>query len=375
MPFEASELRISLHKLVAGLVLAIVPLSFAGLYVTSRSDKLLEEALGSQYKANAESASAMTAQYIGDRVKDCLTMAADPAIAGAMNASNAANQRAPEAAVSEKIAKIEKEWNGPGPEGAAKAILASPAAKVLQIRRRVDPRFLLIVAADERGVAVAASDKPANYVEGNSPFWADVYAEGRGAVSVRNAAYDDASRTNYIGIAVPVKDESSGRFIGAVSALIDLSPMLAQLNAAGAMAKTTLVKEDGTIVGGPGVNLSMNLKSEQFAAVRDSMGTPEGRQAGYVVADLRGGKRSLVGFADAKPGGGIPQPGWVTLVSQDVKTATAPLRAITLFAFAMVLLGLLLLSLATMYFFVHKKEEFAEIEALHEAPRQWPAHI
>src|SRR5579863_5310133 len=135
MPFEASELRISLRKLVAGLVLAIVPLSFAGLYVTSRSDKLLEEALGSQYKANAESASAMAAQYIGDRVKDCLTMAADPAIAGAMNASNAAYQRTPEAAASEKIAKIEKGWSGPESEAAAKAILASPAAKVLQIRR------------------------------------------------------------------------------------------------------------------------------------------------------------------------------------------------------------------------------------------------
>ena len=152
-----------------------------------------------------------------------------------------------------------------------------------------------------------------------------------------------------------MKDETSGRFIGAVSALIDLSPMLAQLNSGvGAAATTILVKDDGTIVAAPNVNLSMNLKSEEFAAVRDTMGTLQGRQAGYILADLRGGKRSLVGFADLKLRQEIPQPGWVIMVTQDLKAATAPLRAITIFAFAMVLLGLLLLSLATMYFFVHK---------------------
>ena len=173
-----------------------------------------------------------------------------------------------------------------------------------------------------------------------------------------------------------MKDETSGRFIGAVSALIDLSPILAQLNAGtGAVAKTILVKDDGTIIAAPNVNLSMNLKSEEFAVVRDTMGTPQGRQAGYILADLRGGKRSLVGFADLKAIQEVPQPGWVILVTQDLKMATAPLRAISIFAFAMVLLGLLLLSLATMYFFLHRTEEFADIEALHEGPAGRPAHI
>ena len=333
--------------------------------------------MGNQYAANAESVSAATTQFIGDRVRDCLAIASEPAIVSAMTASNGIYKRTADAVTNEKIEGIEKGWNGPEAEPAAKAILSSPAAKLLQARRGIDPRFLLIVAADERGVTVAASDKPANYVEANSPFWADVYAGGHGAVSLRNAAYDDASRSNYIGIAVPVKEEGSGRFLGAVSALIDISPMLARLNAAhpGAAARTILVKDDGTILAGPNVDLSMNLKSEEFAAVRDTMGTFEGREAGYIVADLRGGKRSLVGFADLKAQKEIPRPGWVVLVSQDLKTATGPLRAISLFAFLMVLLGLLLLSLATMYFFVHRTEEFTDIEALHEGSLPRPAHI
>jgi hypothetical protein len=42
MPFDTLEIRISLQKLLIGLVLVIVPLSFVGLYLTSQADTSLE---------------------------------------------------------------------------------------------------------------------------------------------------------------------------------------------------------------------------------------------------------------------------------------------------------------------------------------------
>ena len=38
MPFDALEIRISLQKLLIGLILIIVPLSVVGLYLTSEAE-------------------------------------------------------------------------------------------------------------------------------------------------------------------------------------------------------------------------------------------------------------------------------------------------------------------------------------------------
>ena len=42
---------------------------------------------------------------------------------------------------------------------------------------------------------------------------------------------------------------------------------------------------------------SMRLESDEYAAVRDALGTLQGREAGFVTANLRGENR-IVGFAD-----------------------------------------------------------------------------
>lgn len=83
-------------------------------------------------------------------------------------------------------------------------------------------------------------------------------------------------------------EEGTGRFIGAVTALVDLSPLLAQLNGQriGGTGHLFLVRDDGLMFQVPGLTPGMKLKSEEYAASRDAMGTLCGQKAGYIYATL-----------------------------------------------------------------------------------------
>jgi hypothetical protein len=367
MPFEATELRISLQKLLIGLVLVIVPLSIVGLYITHRSDQSLEQTIGARHRAVSESVSLTINQFMNDRVIDCGVIASEPSVLEAIAASNKSHKSMGDAAIKDRLDRLQKNWNAAESEPALKAILASPASHMLRRRHEMDPRFLRITVADQTGATVAATDKPVDYLQAEESYWPAVYAAGRGAVTVRNVLYDEASRSNYIGVAVPVLDEDTHEFIGAVHALVDIGGLLRQLGGEqmSSSAKIILTKGDGTVIMAPGVTLANGLKSEEYIAVRDALADVQGRQAGYVMTDLFNGRRNIVGFADTGPqeNRGL---GWIVMVSQDMREATAPVRAVGNFALAMVILGLLMLTITGVYVLMHRREAFEEIEPLGE---------
>lgn len=368
MPFEATELRISLQKLLIGLVLVIVPLSIVGLYITHRSDQSLEQTIGAQHRAVSESVSVTVNQFINDRVIDCTVIASEPSVWEAIAASNKSHKSMGDAAIKDRLERIRSNWNGAESEPALKAILASPASRVLRRHHEMDPRFLRITVADQTGATVAATDKPVDYLQAEESYWPAVYANGRGAVTVRNVLYDEASRSNYVGVAVPVLEEDTHEFIGAVHALIDIGGLLLQLagEQMNSTAKIVLTKGDGTVIMAPGVTLANGLKSEEYIAVRDALADVQGRQTGYVMTGLLTGRRNIVGFADTGPQQANRGLGWIVMVSQDMREATAPVRAVGNFALAMVILGLLMLTIMGVYVLLHRREEFEEIEPLGE---------
>jgi len=210
---------------------------------------------------------------------------------------------------------------------------------------------------------VAATDKPAHYAPVDEVFWQGVSSQGKGAVYVSEVLYDETSKTNYVAIGFPVLDEGSRRFIGAVHALVDVSGLFALLNRErpGLARVTELVRDDGTVISAPNVTSSMHLKSEEYGAVRDALGTLRGRQAGYVIASMREGNR-IVGFADTGLTESYSSLRWFVMVSQNEREALAPVRAVGYFAILMVVVGMLMVTLLATYFFLHRKQEMADIE-------------
>jgi hypothetical protein len=376
MPFDTLEIRLSLQKLLIGLILVIVPLSVVGLYLTSEADTALEQTIGTHFRSIAQTEGTATSQFINDRVLDVTALARNPAVVDAITAAQRSRQGLDDAAITARVEKIESTWETPQPDRLVKAILSSPTSQVLRHHREAEPRILKILVADETGATVAATDKPLHYVQPNEAYWQAVYGEGRGGIYVSEIRYDDQSKANYLQIGTPVVEEGTRRFIGAVSALVDASSLLSrfQREEIGQTARIMLVRDDGMVITAPNMDPSLRLKSDEYATVHDVLGTPQGRQAGYVVASMRGGNR-IVGFADTGLKRAYPNLGWLILVSQDEREALAPLRGLGHFALLMVVLALLMLTLITAYYFLHRRQGFEDIEvqATEEPPKSGAA--
>lgn len=150
---------------------------------------------------------------------------------------------------------------------------------------------------------------------------------------------------------------------GVVSALVDISGLFSAFDQQqlGRTGRILLVKGSGIIVNAPNVTPDLRLMSEEFTAVRDALGTPEGRQAGYVTVAMRNEER-IVGFADTGLKRSQPNLDWLIFVSQSEREALGPVRTLEHFAFLMVVLGLLMLTALLAYFRTHREEELADLE-------------
>jgi hypothetical protein len=363
MPLDRFEVRVSLEKLLILLIAILVPLNFIGLYLTMQSHGALEQTTGTLFRDIAQGDAIAARQFIDDRITDVGAIANQPSALDVILAANHASAQTNEAAETMKIADIEKQWHTAAADSIVAGILASRASESLRRQRELDPRFLKLILLDANGLPVAATDKPAHYAPVDEVFWQGVSSQGKGAVYVSEVLYDETSKTNYVAIGFPVLDEGSRRFIGAVHALVDVSGLFALLNRErpGLARVTELVRDDGTVISAPNVTSSMHLKSEEYGAVRDALGTLRGRQAGYVIASMREGNR-IVGFADTGLTESYSSLRWFVMVSQNEREALAPVRAVGYFAILMVVVGMLMVTLLATYFFLHRKQEMADIE-------------
>lgn len=359
MPFDV---QISLQKLLTGMIIVIVPLSVVGLYLTSNADKNLEQTIGMQFRTIALTDAATTAQFIGDRISDVSAIAADTAIVDAVKASHRQYQGAGEEAIAARIQKIEGQWDTPSADSLVKDMLSSRASRWLQQQRSLNRRLLKIIVSDENGASVAATGKPVHYAEADQQRWQAVYAGGKGAVNVTEVRYDASTQSDYVDIAVPVLEEESGRFMGVVRALVDVSGLFSVFDQQhlGHSGRVMLVTSKGMIVNAPNVTPDLRLMSEEYSAVRDALGTTEGRQTGYVKAATSNGD-SLVGFADTELKRSQPNLDWVVLVSQREREALAPVRILAQFAVAMVVLALVMLTGLLAYLWTQRQQGMADL--------------
>jgi hypothetical protein len=366
MSLDGLEIRVSLQKLLLGLIVVIVPLSLVGLYITSESVSSVEDANGAQLSAVAQATAGTVSQFIDHLVTEVASIALAPALRDAVSVADRSYQNTSAAATDDRMDALETKWDTPAADPLVKEILTSPAAGYLRAYREVDPRLLRIWVTDDAGAIVAATDKPQHYYQAKQDYWQAVYAQGRGSNSVSNVLYDERNRANYISIGMPIFDESTGRVLGVVNAWVDVSGLSSLLvkNSSDRNAPVFLVSEDGTVIAGPNVEPSNKLKSEEYGAVRDALATVRDRQVGHVTATTSGGKR-LAGFADTGLKRAYPNLDWTVVVSMDARDATAPIRPVIRFAFSMVALSMVMLTLVAVYFLLHRRHYVPEIETLH----------
>lgn len=372
MPGDRYELRIPLRRLLTGLMLTVIPICAIGLIVVSRAGQALDHHWGHYFRTIAEFTASEVAMFFHERILAVGTLAADPLIVETVKRANAAYDGRPEQAVSECISQIEREWNTLRGEAHARRVLSNAAARLLVKWRERDRRFLRLTLTDKQGAVVAATHKTLDYFQADEDFWQAIYALGRGAVHVTDVLYDDVTKSYYVGLGVPVIDEETNTFIGALDALVEVSsifPLLHRLDL-GPTSRMVLVKGDGTVIHAPNVNLSMNVKSAEFFAAQESMATGPSRWPGYVIAPLPGGETVIIGYGSPGLEESFPNLNWRVLVAQNTREAFAPTRGVLRLLYLMIAAGLAAVTLLAMYFALHRQRELAHLEQeAEEAPR------
>ena len=198
MPQDTFQFRISVRRLLIGLLITIVPISLFALYTISTTTDELQAAIGSHFKTIAEVTATDLAQFIRRRVELVTLIAADPIIVKANLASNQSYQGLSEEALATKIQGIEDGWNTPAARPRLARILTSSASLTLRRYVQVDPSFLRINITDMRGGTVTATRKPFDYFQGDEESWTNIYADGRGAMGLSEITYDEVTKANHI---------------------------------------------------------------------------------------------------------------------------------------------------------------------------------
>lgn len=341
------EVRVSLTKVLLVLIVVIVPLSIVGLVLTERSDRSLDNSIANDFKSMAQLYSNQVSTYMRDRVADAIILASNPVIVGGVSGHGAQAAPAPSHAANATT-------------GQAGGMLNSSASQLLRFRRTQDPRFLALTVTDQNGNVVAASQQPVKTNYAQDANWQAAYNNGQGKPRVGDIVADEFTKQDYVNVAVPVTDQSSGSTIGVLTAAVNVTPMLTEFQKGnlGSGARAALVNEDGTIISAPNTDVFARAKSTDFDALRDALGTIQPTQAGAQKAQLANGPY-LIGFA----GTGLKQLsdnlGWFVLVSQEEHQAAAPIRELVRFALIMVVLALFMLTLLCVYYFLHRAQKFS----------------
>jgi len=363
MPLESLEIRIPLQRLLAALIVILVSLCVFGFYLGLQAERQARQMNGAYFRNITRSAAATTVEFIGQRVTEVSAVANDPSLIHAVAEANRPYEHMSESDIRTKAERINSNWNSPESDPLLTSILTSDLSRWLRRCRELNPRLLKITVADETGATVAATDKPVRYFQPEGEYWQAISSRGQGSVYLSDLRYDELSRSNYFSLAFPVLQEGSGRFIGAVTALIDVSPLFAYLNQQqiARTGRVFLVRDDGTVVNSPGVSPSLRVKSAEYAAIRDAMGTLQGREAGHLDARLPDGETYVIGFADTGLKQSYPNLGWIIVATQEEREALGPILNMAHFALFVMILGLLMLTVLAAYVFVERKPELSDL--------------
>ncbi|MCW5966543.1 MAG: cache domain-containing protein [Bryobacterales bacterium] len=364
-PEQRYEPKIPYTRVLLLLMVIIIPISIYGFYTIAQADVAMQESIGNNFRTIAESNAYEISSFIHDRVIQSAMTAVAPDIRRLAEQANARYRGMSDAAFESMVQTTEKNWNLPAGSALVKEITGNAVSENLRNIIRLDPRYLRITITDDHGCTIAASHKTLDYYQADEDFWQAIYAQGRGAVSVTDVLYDDVTRSNYIGIGVPIIEPGSERFIGTLDALVDVSELsrIVKRSTLGPTARISLVKDDGVIISAPSISLSMNQKSQDFDAVSELLRTQEGVTKGYTVTAFPGGTKHLVAVADTGLKRDYKNLSWLVLVGQDTHYAFTAIRtANTLISFV-ALAGLAFLTLLVVVFDMNRKRQYVDLSA------------
>ncbi len=367
---QAFQFQISVKRLLLGLLLTFGPISILALYASSNLGRQSQQVHGEKLRDSAEAAAYRIRDRVRSKVVEAALTASDTAVLRIVRESNGQYGRVSDDEIQARLVARDKDWNTPKGQQIAESMLANPASQALRRILTLDPDFLRITVTDRHGATVAATHKTLDYYQADEQYWQDIFVTGRGAVSLTDVLYDEATKHQYIGVGVPVVD-GNNILIGTLDALVDIASLFPIVNTTdlGAEGRMALVKSDSSIIAGSGgVSLSDRAQSVDYEAIRDAGKRFEGLSTGYMKAKFSGNEDRLVAFADTGLGREFRNLEWHVVASQNATDVLGPSSVTQALIMTIALLTLASVVFIAVYFSLHRQSEIEEIEEMSHQP-------
>ena len=328
MPHRRHLPHINLRVFIVLVFVSLPLFALATVLVLGTGQAELRDAYGAQLMQAAQQTAATIDSYVYRRMMDVAILARVPDVRAAAAAGNLVK---PDAAA---IKATDLAWASDPSAAAAKlGVLDNAASRFLRDIVEDDRVYREIVVTDREGRLVAASNPTSDYFQGDEAWWREAFDDGvRGRASVSDVDWDESTKTQALGIAVPIVERPGDRLVGILRVVADMRELLAV--AAGPTSRpngeTVLVRDDGTLVssqkpGGERIAFfAADLLRERLAGYQP--GDPQFR-VDFAARD-KSGRSFLVGVAPSQLAASYAHLTWLVAVTQAEEDLYSPVRSL-----------------------------------------------
>lgn len=154
------------------------------------------------------------------------TLSGDPVIVEAVRESNEKNR----GLSLKEILKLDDRWRGTeGIDEFIKGYIANECSDALVEFQDEHDGYPEIFVADAKGLVVGATNKTSDLYQADEEWWVECYSDGKGKTAHGEIEYDESAMSEAIAVCVPVMDKETGRAIGVMKILVDITAIKMEL--------------------------------------------------------------------------------------------------------------------------------------------------
>jgi PAS domain S-box-containing protein len=257
----------------------------------------LKNSIGTNFQEMAKETADKIQIIVNREIGDAQSLALSPYIRAAVLKSNKGYEGKEYRGIQTEIDEIQQLWTllKDNDELVDRHLMNELTDYLKDYIRRETKAYGSILITDIRGAVIAATNKPADYYQGNKNWWQVTFNRGKGKVFVSGIDNDAAVQTFSVSIAVPIMSKNGEGAIGVFKMIHDVNDIFRTITniKIGETGHANLVTSDSMLIVCPIFPPKSHRINDQLMR-QISAGSP-----GWGVAsdDAHGGKNSIIGFA------------------------------------------------------------------------------
>ncbi|MBI4378555.1 MAG: PAS domain S-box protein [Nitrospinae bacterium] len=257
----------------------------------------LKNSIGTNFQEMAKETADKIQIIVNREIGDAQSLALSPYIRAAVLKSNKRYEGKEYRGIQTEIDEIQQQWtlHKDNDELVDRHLLNELTDYLKDYIRRETKAYGSILITDIRGAVISATNKTADYYQGNKNWWQVTFNRGKGKVFVSGIDDDAAVQTFSVSIAVPIMSKNGEGAIGVLKMIHDVNDIFRTITniKIGETGHANLVTSDSMLIVCPIFPPKSHRINDQLMR-QISAGNP-----GWGVAsdDAHGGKNSIIGFA------------------------------------------------------------------------------